>query len=37
LILDVMNRAESLADVASLPGFHPLADITRSPSPAITG
>ena len=24
MILDVMNRAESLADIASLPGFHPL-------------
>lgn len=29
LILDVMNRAESLADVASLPGFHPLAGDRR--------
>jgi proteic killer suppression protein len=28
LILDV-NRAESLADVASLPGFHPLAGDRR--------
>lgn len=29
LILDVMNRAELLADVASLPGFHPLAGDRR--------
>jgi plasmid maintenance system killer protein len=25
LILDVLNRAEGLTDVATLPGFHPLA------------
>jgi toxin HigB-1 len=29
MILDVMHRAESLADVASLPGFHPLAGDLR--------
>jgi toxin HigB-1 len=36
LILDVMNRAESLADVASLPGFHPLAGDRRGHY-AVTG
>jgi plasmid maintenance system killer protein len=36
LILDVMNRAESLADVASLPGFHPLAGDRRRHY-AVTG
>jgi proteic killer suppression protein len=25
LVLDVLNRAEGLSDVATLPGFHPLA------------